>query len=692
MSLTTAHSLWLAPLCVLLGVLCAWSLYRGRWDRHGWNARTRWTMGALRAAAIAFIAFFLLEPLVRVRTRELRKPVVVLAHDGSSSLLATGDSTVLRTDYAARLNTLQVELGDQYDVRTFTYGSDVKEGLSFRQEEASTDIDQLFRTVYDRFAGSELGAVVLDGDGIYNRGRDPILAAEGLGVPVFAVQLGDSTVRPDLRIRNVEHNQITYVGNEFPVVVQVQADLLKGRRTRVLVSAGGLESAGKDILISGDPWYAEIPLMVKATAPGLQRWTVTVRPVEGEATRANNSQEIYVDVLDDRRKVLIVEKAPHPDVAAIREAMRGMEGYAMEVCTPDDLPKDAAASDLIILHQLPAPGVAMQDLLRTIGERKIPTWTILGQQSDLRQLAGSGVAIVAGHGGYSDAQAAVNGDFSLFTTDPEDRRAYERFPPLQVPFGQYALERSATAFMVQRIGTVPTDYPLFAFQARGDRRTAITCGEGLWRWRLADMQQNNGTAHFDKLVRQTLQFLALKQDKSRFRVEPEREYAEQAHVRIRAQLYNASYEEVNAAEAMITLKDEAGRELPYTFLPTGTGYTLDAGPLPAGRWTWSAAATLDGERLTAQGEFLVKPLVAERMNTVADPGLWRRMAARTNGSAVPPGEMDRIVQALAARPEMKARSYVHEQYSDLIGLRWLFLPILLLLTLEWVMRRRNGAY
>jgi hypothetical protein len=41
---------------------------------------------------------------------------------------------------------------------------------------------------------------------------------------------------------------------------------------------------------------------------------------------------------------------------------------------------------------------------------------------------------------------------------------------------------------------------------------------------------------------------------------------------------------------------------------------------------------------------------------------------------------------------MKARSYAHEQYSDLIGLRWLFLPILLLLTLEWVMRRRNGAY
>lgn len=692
MSLTTAHSLWLAPLCVLLGAFSAWLLYRGRWDRHGWSARTRWTMGVLRATAIALIAFFLLEPLVRIRTREVRKPVVVLAHDGSTSLVATGDSSAFRSGYAARLKALQEQLGERYDVRAFTYGSDVQDGLSFRQEETSTDIDQLFRSVYDRFAGSELGAVVVDGDGIYNRGRDPLLSAEKLGVPVFAVQLGDSTVRPDLRIRNVEYNQITYVGNQFPVVVQVQADLLHGRRTRVQITARGTEAAGKDILISGDAWYAEIPLMVKATAPGLQHWTVTVRPLEGEATKANNSQEIYVDVLDDRRKVLIVEKAPHPDVAAIREAMRSVEGYAVAWCTPDRLPKDAAASDLIILHQLPAPGMALQDLLRTIAARKIPTWTILGQQSDLRQMDGSGVAIKAGGGGYSDAQAVVNADFSLFTTDPGDRLAYERFPPLQVPFGQYALERSATSFMDQRIGSITTAYPLIAFQARGDRRTAITCGEGLWRWRLADMQQNGGTQHFDKLVRQTLQFLALKQDKSRFRVEPEREYAEQDHVRIRAQLYNASYEAVNDAEAVITLKDEAGRELPYTFLPTGTGYELDAGPLPAGRWTWNAAATLDGERLTAKGEFLVKPMVAERMNTVADPGLWRRMAARTNGLAVQPDGMDRIVQALAARPELKARSYAHEQYGDLIGLRWLFLPILVLLSAEWALRRMNGSH
>ncbi|MFZ1660122.1 MAG: hypothetical protein WAT61_14950, partial [Flavobacteriales bacterium] len=323
-----------------------------------------------------------------------------------------------------------------------------------------------------------------------------------------------------------------------------------------------------------------------------------------------------------------------------------------------------------------------------------PTWTILGQASDLRQASGTatGIDIQGGRGSFNDVQATVDKNFSLFTLDAEDTRAFERFPPLQVPFGQYALGRSATALMSQRIGSVATTYPLFAFQSNTERRTAVTCGEGLWRWRLADMQQSNTTAHFDKLVRQTVQFLALKQDKSRFRVKPQREYAENEKVGIDAELYNASYEPVNGAEATITLKDEAGHELAYTFSPSGTGYHLDAGLLPAGRYTWTAGTTLEKERLTAKGEFLVKPLVAERVSTVADHSLWQSIAARTNGIAVQPDSMSKIAEAMAERPEMKARSYAHDSFSDLIGLRWLFLPILLMLTAEWALRRRKGTY
>ncbi len=694
MTLTTHHSLWLAPLCVLLGVGAAWLLYRHTRERHGWGAGTQWVLGIFRATVITLLAFLLLEPMVRVLIREVRKPVVVLAHDGSSSLLAVGDSTAFKARYAEALRQLAGRMGERYEVRAFTYGSRVSEGLQFGQEQGQTDIDQLFRAVYDRFAGPDLGAVVIDGDGIFNRGRDPRHSAERLGVPVFAIMLGDTTIRPDLVLQQVDHNRITYLGNQFPLVAKWKADHLKGKVTRVSVMHKGKEVAAKDISINSDPMVGEVPLLVKAEESGIQRYTVVLRAVEGETTTANNTQDIFVDVLDDRRKVLLLARAPHPDVAAIREAMGAVEVYRVESTLATSFKGHVEEYDLVVLHQLPAPDAPLQPLFQRIAQREIPTWTILGQKSALRQVEalGNGVAIESARGSFSDVQAAMMPDFQLFTMDPEDQRAIERFPPLQVPFAQYSLSRSASALLNQRIGAVRTGYPLFAFQAQAARRTAITCGEGLWRWRLADMQQNGTTAHFDRLVQKTVQFLALKQDKGRFRVHGEREFAQGDRVLLTAELYNASFEPVNEPEAMITFTNEEGSELAYTFSRSGTGYQLEAGLLPPGRYTWKATTTLDKERMTAQGEFLVKPMVAEYMNTVADHGLWRNIAARTGGLAVDEAAMEQIATALKDRPELAARSYSFNSFSDLIGLRWIFFLLLALLTVEWALRRRSGTY
>lgn len=694
MTLTTAYSLWFVPLCLALGIFCSWLLYRGTTERNGWGPAVRWTLGVARAVVIAALAFLLLEPMVRILLREVRKPIIVLAHDGSSSVTAGRDSTLYRGAYMDGLRKLSEELGERFDVRPFTYGDEVKEGLNASANEGHTDIDQLFRAVYDRFAGPDLGAVIIDGDGIYNRGRDPLIAAEKLGVPVFAIALGDTAVRPDLVLRNVDNNRITYLGNDFPVVARIEAHHMKGSTTRVSIVREGKEVAGKDVVVNTDPMVLEVPLMVKADAAGLQRYTVSLRGVKGETSEVNNVQSIYIDVLDDRRKVLILALAPHPDVAALRESINGMEGYACEVAYAGSFTGKAEDHDLIVLHQLPSGYAAIQPVLQRIVEKHIPTWTIIGQNSDMVQLnaLGGGVEVTGGQRTVNDAQAAINPEFALFTIGPEEARAIERFPPLQVPIGTYQLRRGATALLFQKVGIVRTPYPLFAIQAQGERHDAITCGEGLWRWRLADQQMFNGHAHFDELVHKTVTYLALKQDKSRFRVHHAPEFDENEPVVFDAELYNASYEPVNEPEATISLRDEEGKELAYTFTRSGDTYKLQTGALPPGRYSWSASTELDHERLTAKGELLVRPLVAEQLSTVADHALWAGIAAHTQGLMVRPGSLDSIAKAMEERPALAARSYAHASFSDLIGLRWIFFLLLAFLTLEWAVRRRSGTY
>ncbi|MDX9751108.1 MAG: hypothetical protein RBT71_08530, partial [Flavobacteriales bacterium] len=239
---------------------------------------------------------------------------------------------------------------------------------------------------------------------------------------------------------------------------------------------------------------------------------------------------------------------------------------------------------------------------------------------------------------------------------------------------------------------VRTEEPLVVVQQHAERRMATVLGEGLWRWRLADMRQNGSHAHFDGFVRKLVQYLALKQDRSRFRVEHAPGFEENEMVALRAEVYNAAYEPVNDADVDLVLTDDAGREYTYTFAQSGSAYRLDAGRLPAGHYRWEARTVLDGRPATAEGEFAVHALVAERYNTVADHGLLADLAARSGGTVVPVGGIDDLARTLLADERLAARSYGMERFSDLVSLRWPFFVLLALLTVEWAVRRRNGSY
>ena len=694
MTITTVHSLWLAPLCLALGLGLAWWLYRRASSKDGFSRNLALLLATIRALAVALIAFLLLEPMVRTLVREVRKPVVVIAHDGSASLIAAGDTASIRGLFRQDLEDLALRLSDRYEVRSFTFGESVQEGLHFEQQDALTDMSELFREVYDRLAGPDLGAVVLASDGIYNRGRDPRLDAARLGVPVFTVALGDTTVHPDLVLRAVEHNRLNYLGNEFPGLARVEARSLKGQRTRIAVLYNGREVAAKELTITSDPYFEEVPFSLDAEKPGIQRYTVDVRAMEDEVTEVNNRQDIYIDVLDARHSVLLLGASPHPDLGAFRNALGGLEGYETELGFADDFTGNVEAYDLVVLHRLPSVQRPMTALLQRASAKGVPLLVMLGQGTDLKAFnaLGCGVQVSGDRPATMDAMATVDKSFSAFTVEAGMIRAIERFPPLQVPFGQYDLGRSASAVVTQRIGAVRTAYPLIAVVQQNERRMATIAGEGLWRWRLADMQQNGDQEHVDRLIHKLVQYLALKVDKKRFRVEHATAFNSSDPVLFAAELYNPSYERVNDPEVELVLRDEEGRDYPYAFGRASDSYRLDAGRLPAGRYSWSARTELDGERFTAAGELLVRPVVAELLSTTGDHGLLADLAVRSDGIMVPADGLEEVERAIRERAQIAARSYAHSSFSDLISLRWLFFVLLALLSAEWILRRRNGAY
>ena len=103
----------------------------------------------------------------------------------------------------------------------------------------ATDITAALRKIRGQKDVSNIGAILLATDGNYNLGQNPIYETEQLGLPIFAVGIGDSTEQKDLLITKVSANELVYTETEVPIDVTVKSAGYKGERVEVILSDGG---------------------------------------------------------------------------------------------------------------------------------------------------------------------------------------------------------------------------------------------------------------------------------------------------------------------------------------------------------------------------------------------------------------------------------------------------------------------
>jgi ATP-dependent Zn protease len=100
-----------------------------------------------------------------------------------------------------------------------------------------------------------------------------------------------------------------------------------------------------------------------------------------------------------------------------------------------------------------------------------------------------------------------------------------------------------------------------------------------------------------------------------------------------------------------------------------------------------------GEKIyTQRGEFSITALQIELVNTVADHQLLFSLTKKHDGELLYPNQLDELAAKLIARNDIKSVSFSEKKLSDVINLKWIFFLLLLFLSAEWFMRKRNGAY
>ncbi|MCB0806128.1 MAG: hypothetical protein KDC05_10050 [Bacteroidales bacterium] len=692
-NILTDYPLWFLLFCILAGAAYAFALYY-RERKNEFSHSLRLILASIRLVAVSAIAFLLLNPMIRSVSRFSEKPVIIFAQDNSSSLVSVPDSNILMQQYRQQVSDFIEQLGQAYDVDTWEFGKNVKKGLSFDFSEKQTDISNLITFVEDNYYHRNVGAMILASDGIYNQGVNPLYAAAPFTFPLFTVALGDTSIHRDVILSKVSHNAIAYLDNEFPVEVIVQGQQAKGERTEVRLIRNGETINARTIGFNTNSDFKTVKFRIKASEPGLQKYLVSVSAVEKEISTANNQQEIFIDILEDKQKILLIANAPHPDLSAIRQAVTSNINYEYEQFIADDFEGVIDGYNLLILHGLPSERNNLSGILQKAEDMNMPVWFIVTQQTylPLFNKLSAGVTIEGERIIYNEALPSYNPEFTMFTLTDKALNVAGNYPPLISPYGRITQQTSASSLFYQKIGSVPTTEPLMIFNRTLDRKTAVTLGEGIWKWRFRNYSLEGDHDVFNDLVGKTVQFLSLRMDKSFFRVFSKNSFHENEEIEFEAEVYNDIYQLENAAEVNFEIRDSKGTAYPYSFARTSNAYYLNAGSFPVGSYRWTASVVQGGKQLIETGQFSVTPLRIEKTNTVADHNVLFTLANRFGGEMVYPDQFDQLLSDLENRGDIKPIIYSQNSYAELMNNPWLLMAILALLSIEWFIRKRSGGY
>ncbi|MCA9086040.1 MAG: VWA domain-containing protein [Planctomycetaceae bacterium] len=579
---------------------------------------------------------------------------------------------------------------------------------------------------------------VLLTDGQHNSGPSPLPAAQILGqqqTPCFAVAYGSPVTAPDLILVRAEYPDMVFQkdnvrgslllrdsmpsGLPFTVRIISGNDVLwhetfqtgTGAERRVDFEFSVEEPANQlQQSLNGDAIHHTLPLELQAE----------IVSVTGESEPENNTQPVRLAVVTQRHQLLILDGRSRWETRYLRNAFERDDQWKVDtvIAGPgthhktlprgdgsDMFPRtkeQLLAYDAVILGELP-PELLTETEVRWLEE--------------FVSIRGGGLVMIDGHQGqlkrfvdrFSTKLFPVNwleqpltelpqpmqlteagrsmAALQLVADPSESAGLWSQLPPPRTPISVEALPGSTT-LIDTKVGQ--NSWPLLIQRRYGAGQTLYLASDESWRWRY-----KTADTYHQRIWNQLLRFVmprpfnisndyvsidtgAISYDEGR-----------QAEIRVQLRTPDGTPAANSTVDAILH-KD--GREAGIVQLQADADqpgiYRGSTDPMPAGSYDVQIRASgFSDEALQLRGEFVVRPLeTPEKKFTNCNDELLTQIADASGGAFLREGDLRRLPDLL--RPYSSGR--IVETETPLWQSYWWFNAMILMLTIEWFLRKSSG--
>ena len=704
----------------------------------------------LRTCVYGLLIFFLLGPaVVDKRVTKLRRPLTVLLDSSQSmafpaSAKPTQDGKpgksrfdVMREALLDSKDPLIQKLNRDYDLRVFRFGTSLEPiapaSISqLKPQDQGTRLLELLQTAASD-AGAQSG-ILLFTDGITNGDKKSLEGSPALPVPIFAVGLGETEGFTDVRIADVRAPEFAFRGRELKLDLTVQAYGLKGKTFPLYFNRGKNLITSRSINVDADPYEQKITLSFMPKELGTHSFSLSIPVQPGEQLTQNNQKEFKVDVQRDKIRVLTLSGSPSWNYRFLRMAMK--QDPLIELVsfvflrTPTDnvdVPENQLSLipfpiDDIFLEELKNFDVLVFD---DFSHRSYFNPVYLDKVRDFVR-DGGGLAMFGGSrsfdsGGYADSslkdvlpvELDGKGSYQTQSTvqavltasgkahpvtrllpDPKsNQEAWAKMPPLTA-LNQVRSARGETLLSAGGNGSGAAA-PLLTIGRFGKGRTLAFMSDDAWRWNFIAVGNHETPQNHLKLIRQAIRWLAQEPSFEQVQIQPIPASRPAEKIVIKLRVLKDDFTPTGQASVQVRVFGPEGE--PSLLSATATSeegeYTAEYTPTKEGSYRIEAEANLAGKTL---GKDRTSFSVAFPYGEIDDGrprnDLLKQIAETSHGEYFSINDWnDQALQKIAAKLESHAPSQIVEQrQTRLWSTLWPFSIILVLLSIEWWMRRKWG--
>jgi uncharacterized membrane protein len=743
--------LTLILICTAAGFAVALSAVSLLWEQRRGRAAGLFALRVLGVAACLMVA---LQPSLELgQVARVPNHVAVVVDTSRSMAVSPPDGKHPRYQRAASLIKDAAPLFQQWEkeghkVELYSFGEVLSpatpESLASQPKAEATRIGEALSELRGRYAGRDLGGVVIVSDGIDTGrvGRGPLdgetrktLAA--LEAPVSTVLVGERELR-DLSVAAVLADDFAFVRTPIKLEAIIRHSGLGDRQVEVTLTRDGRLVDSKSVLLRGAASEEKISFDYTPDHPGNVVFEIATPVLQGEALSTNNSQVFTLKVIRDRVRVLHVCGRPSWDERFLRSILRldpnvDLVSFFILRTDTDEIPWNRDDMALI-----PFPH-------REIFEEQIKSFDLLifhnfnygpyhvepylpGVREYLE--SGGAVAMIGGDlsfasGGYGQSALAdalpvdltgipASGERSL-TTDtfkprltPEGRghpvtslsldgkvneARWAALPPLEGINRVARLRPGASALL-----THPTlksedgkPAPVLAVGEVGKGRALALLTDTAWHWGFLAAGAGDDGRAFQRFWEGAIHWLVRDPALTLLRVDLDKvEYRRGQAINARVRARHADY--TPAAELPVSLQlfpaESTQRDKPLRTIDVTTNKDGEANfelsGLAPGAYRLVGQATVDARPLSEEETFVVRPEGRELEDVISRPAVLKEIAEASGGQF--------RIDGLGTPPVRKARE-VRVGSLRTIEL-WSNPPFLILavalLGTEWALRRRAG--